>query len=80
MAADRLPDPRLGVQLAGSATAAAGAHKAIGPARFEQVFAARLIGKVQLKLDEGAGNAVTSASSSHVFDFLFLAADAFHHD
>ena len=37
MAAGALPGPRLGLQLPGSADAAAGTHKAVGPARFEQV-------------------------------------------
>ncbi len=55
MAAGALPGPRLGVQLPGSAGAAAGAHKAIGPPRFEQVpDAGRLIREALLKLDQGA--------------------------
>jgi hypothetical protein len=87
MAADRLPDPGLGVRPAGSGTAVAGAHKAIGPARFEQVSAARLIWKVQLKLDQGAGKrgyvslVVACVRSLFLDPTLFIwASDALHHD
>src|SRR5271170_1531891 len=56
MATGALPGPRLGVQLPGSAGAAAEAHKAFGQARFEQLpDAGRLIWKALLKLDQGAG-------------------------
>jgi hypothetical protein len=56
MAAGALPGPRLGVQLPGSAGAAAGAHKAIVPARLKPVpDAGRLIWKALLKLDQEAG-------------------------
>jgi hypothetical protein len=56
MATGAFPGPRLGVQLPGSAGAAAEAHKALGPARFEQVpDAGRLIWKALLKLDQRAG-------------------------
>jgi hypothetical protein len=54
--AGAFPGPRLGVQFPGLALGAAGAHKALGPARCEQVSdTGRLIRQALLELDQGAG-------------------------
>ena len=69
MAGGALPGARLGLQLPGSAGAAAGTHKALGPARREQVsHAGRLIRKALLKLDQGAGKRGHTSLAEQVFD------------
>jgi hypothetical protein len=82
MATGALPGPRLGVQLPGSAGAAAEAHKAFGPARFEQVpDPGRLIWKALLKLDQGAGKRGNASLVAACVRYLFLTATrALHHN
>jgi len=82
MATGALPGPRLGVQLPGSAGAAAGAHEAFGPAPFEQVpDAGRLIWKALLKLDQGAGKRGNASLIAACVRCLFLTVTrALHHN
>ena len=67
-AAGAFPGPCLGLQLPGFAPAAAGADKAMRPARREKVCdAGRLIREAALKLDQGAGKIGHASLAEHVF-------------
>jgi hypothetical protein len=81
VAAGALPGPRLGLQHPGSAGAAAGAHKAVGPARFEQVSdAGRLIREALLKLDQ-SGETRSRQPRGNMCSMLFLKLiRAFYHN